>query len=134
MDRLWAFVIGQAFAAEIDQLVLAGLHAILQHNERGNFFAVELIGNANRSGGRNGGMLIEDFVDFAWVDILAAANDHVTLTIDDEKESFPVPISNVTRMEPAVAKSARRCFRLLEITLQNVFPAQYNFTKLPVRN
>src|SRR5437588_795960 len=90
--------------------------------------------NADRRGCGDRGMLIEHFVDFAWINILAAANNHVALAIDDEEESILVPITNIAGMKPAVAKGLLSSFGILEITFQNVVAAQNDFSKFPVRN
>src|SRR5437588_3112413 len=90
--------------------------------------------NADRRGCGDRGMLIEHFVDFAWINIFAAANNHVALAVDDEKESILVAITNIAGMKPAVAKGLLSSFGTLEITFQNVLAAQHDFSEFPVAN
>src|ERR1043166_2771183 len=69
-------------------------------------------------------MLIKNFVDFARVNVFAAANDHVALAIDNKEEAIFVAIANVAGMKPAIAKRDGSCFGIAVIAFQNVFTAQ----------
>src|SRR6266536_6108311 len=117
MNRLGAFVICEIFPAMIDQILLGDLCSILQHDERGNFFPVERVGNADgcRRGDRR--MLIEHFINLARINIFATANDHVGFAVHDVKESILVAIADIASMKPAVAERLFGCRGILEITL-----------------
>jgi hypothetical protein len=47
-------------------------------------------------------VLVEDLLDLARVDVVAAADDHVLLAVDDEEVAVLVDAGHVARVEPAV--------------------------------
>src|SRR5688572_23416014 len=78
-------------------------------------------------------MLIKNFVNFTWIDVFTTSNDHVALTVNDEKEPINVAIANISRMKPAVPKRFRSRAVVLVITFQDVFTAQHYFAQLTIR-
>src|SRR3712207_5380400 len=48
------------------------------------------------------GVLVEDLLDLARVDVVAAADDHLLLAVDDEEVAVLVDLAHVARPEPAV--------------------------------
>jgi hypothetical protein len=47
-------------------------------------------------------VLVEDLLDLARVDVVAAADDHLLLAVDDEEVAVVVDLAHVAGAEPAV--------------------------------
>src|SRR5919202_2017806 len=66
-----------AVAAELPELVLVERGALLHDDPRADLLAVALVRHADHLDVLDRGMRVEEFLDLARVDVLAAANDHV---------------------------------------------------------
>src|SRR6185436_19942309 len=108
----------------LDQFLLSRLHSVFENNEGRHLFAVKLIGNTDGGSGGHRRVLIENFINFARIDVLASANDHVGLAIDDVKEALLVTIANVAGVKPATPKRTFGRFGIFEIAFENVFASQ----------
>jgi hypothetical protein len=104
-----------------DQFFFRRAHSIFQYNECGDFFTIERIRNSDCSGRSDCRMRVENFINFARIDVLAAANDHVGFAIDDVKKAVLVAITNIACVKPSATKRALGRLRVFEVSLQNIF-------------
>ena len=75
-------------------------------------------------------MLEEDVLDFARIDVLAAADDHVLLAVDEEEVAVRVDVADVSRVEPPAAEGFRGRVRVPEVADHDVRPAEADFATL----
>src|SRR3954462_6960201 len=102
-------------AAESYNLLFGRLRAIFEDDKGCDFFAVKLIGHTDSRGCGDSLMLEKNFVYLARVDVLAAADNHVGLAINDIEETIRVSVSNIVCVKPTIAKSVCGCFTVLVI-------------------
>ena len=78
-DVAGVFVGREAVFDERADVVGAGVVVGSEYDRGGDLFAECLVGDADDGGFEYGGVLVEDFLDFAWVDVKAAADDQFFL-------------------------------------------------------
>src|SRR3954447_17209715 len=84
------------------QLVLGDVLAVLERDRGADLLAELLVRDADHRRLGHRGMLVEDLLDLARIDVVAAADDHVLLAIDDEEVAVLVDLGHVAGVEPAV--------------------------------
>src|SRR5829696_7900146 len=94
---------GDALLDEVAHVVLTRVRALLEHDRRADLLAHLLVGHRHDRGLGDGGVLVEHLLDLARVDVVAAADDHVLLAVDDEEVAVLVDLRHVPGAEPAVA-------------------------------
>ena len=80
----------------------------MQAVEAGAGLAAQLVVDADDGGFADARELIDELFDFARVDVLAHADDHVLEAIDDVDVALFVGAGDVARMEPAAAQRVLR--------------------------
>src|ERR1039457_6419338 len=89
---------------------------IVSQSGRDQDLALDFVWNRDHHGLRNTGMLLEPFLHFAGIDVLAAAYEHVIDTPDEIVEAARIAAHHVTGVVPAVPDPDRRLSRQIEIT------------------
>ena len=84
LDRRRAFEVGQAVAAEVDQLGLVGGLPGPQHHQRLDRLSPALARNADDGHLRHRRVLVETVLDLDRADIFPAGDDHVLLPVGDD--------------------------------------------------
>src|SRR5690349_19548165 len=80
-------------------------------------------------------MLVDDLLHLARVDVVAAADDQLLLTVDDEEATVLVDPADVARVEPPVRVDRRlRRVRTVPVALHDVVPADRDLTHLVARH
>src|SRR5204863_8149507 len=102
-DEPRVLVSRDALLHEVADLVGGSFRAFLERYGRANLLAEVLVRNPDDRGFPNGGMLVEDLLDLARVDVVAAADHKLLLSVDDEVVAVLVDGSDVAGVEPAVA-------------------------------
>src|ERR1700686_1541421 len=90
LDATWNLVTGQRSTAVRDQVIHTERDAGFQHDTRHDQLAPLGIGYAEYCGLANGRVCVEDGLDLAGIDVLAARDDHVLPAVQDVQ--IPVPI------------------------------------------
>src|SRR5262249_44320813 len=73
-------------------------------------------------------MTVENLVNFARIDVIAAGDDQFLLAVDDEQIAFVIEVPDIARVDPAVANRLRCFFRTIAITLDHLRTADPDFT------
>src|SRR3546814_14088075 len=68
-------------------------------------------------------MFTDDVLDFARVDVEAAADDHVPGAIDDAQEAIGIAHRDIAAVQPATGKRLRSQFRVVAIAVSDNRPA-----------
>src|SRR5687767_15967471 len=79
-------------------------------------------------------MLVEHLINLSRVDVFPAANNHVTLPVNDVVKAISVPVADIACVKPAIPESSRSRVRVLVITLQDVLAPQHYLSELAVRH
>src|SRR5690606_20537755 len=83
------------------QLGLGRVGSILEKGHGLDLFAEFFVLDPYHGCFGHGWMLVQQFFDFARVDVVATAEDHVLLTADDVQITVFVEVANIARVEPA---------------------------------
>jgi hypothetical protein len=75
-------------------------------------------------------VLEEHLLDLPRVDVVAAADDHVLLAVDDEEVAVRVHLRDVARVEPATPHRLGRGVVALEVALHDVVAADHDLADL----
>src|SRR5712691_6622052 len=101
-----------------------------QHDDGVDFLAADLVGAADDRCRLDAGVFEQDVLDLARVDVLAAANDHVLLSVDEEEVAVLVDVADVSRVEPPAAEGFRGRVRVPEVADHDVGPAEADLASL----
>src|SRR5664280_2124936 len=123
-DLAWVLVRRHLLFAVDDHLVRRRTRSRLERYKGHDLFAEPLVRAADDGGLGDGGVGVEDLLDLARVDVVAAADDQILLPVDDEQEVLVVLIAQVAGVEPAAAERLLGLRRLLVVPLGDVVPAQ----------
>src|SRR5688572_17823977 len=63
------------------------------------------------------------FFEFAWIDIVSAAKDHVVFTVNDGEIAFVIHHADIAGVEPTISKRLGGCFGAFIVPLHNIRPA-----------
>src|SRR5262245_59370039 len=88
-------------AAEIADFLRARRRARTQHDAGAELLAVLFIGYAHALHVEHLGMAIQEFLHFAWIDVLTAANHHVLGPADDAAVPGLVDDGKIPAVHPA---------------------------------
>src|SRR6266536_2430003 len=97
------FVVSDLAFAEVLYFCSGGLYAGFEFDPGDDLFAIFGIGNANDLKVADLGMGVEEFLNFAWVDVFATADDHVFDASNDVDVAFGVHGCQVSSMHPVGA-------------------------------
>src|SRR5258708_19017852 len=100
--RTWMGIGRAVVEREAAQLILARLGAGLGHHEGDRQLVLDLVGHRHDADLGHVGMLAQQLLDLAGIDVLAAALEHVVGTADEEHEAVLVAPHHVARVVPAV--------------------------------
>src|SRR5207249_1633971 len=107
----------KAFFAERDDVRLRRGLAGLQDHEYLDGLAAVRVRDADRGRLSDGRMHEEDLLDFSRVHVVARAEDHVLLAIDDVEISVLVHSREIAREQPSVAEHRRGLLRLVPVAI-----------------
>src|SRR5262249_17037057 len=86
---------GEPAVAEIDDLLNSRILAGMQHDTGSRRLAPLIVGHAHHRHLEDLGMLCEHALDLGRIDVLAAADDHVVLAIDQMQEALLAGVAHV---------------------------------------
>src|SRR5439155_7764 len=89
--------------------------------------------DADRGRLSDGRMHEEDLLDFSRVHVVARAEDHVLLAIDDVEISVLVHPREIAREQPSVAEHRRGLLRLVPVALHDLGTADRELTDIALR-
>ena len=79
-------------------------------------------------------MLVQHLLDLARVDVVAAADDHVFLAVDDEEVAVLVHRGHVAGVEPAALHDLLGGVRAAQVALHDVVAADHDLADLALRD
>ena len=124
---------GDALAAELDELRLAGGVAGLQGDERLRALSPLLVGDGDDRALHHRRVLSHALLDLDRRDVLPARDDDVLLPIAELDVPVGVPDGEVAGVEPAAPEGLRGRVGLLEVALHDVVAAHHDLAqRLPV--
>src|ERR1700688_1808851 len=126
---------GQTFSTELRQFLLGDLMPRLDLDKSDGHFAPVVIRNPDDRSSHDGGMGVENILDLAGIDILAAADDHVLAPALNAAISVLVETPQIAGVKPAFGIDCRsRRFRIVEIVLHDGVSASADFADLSDRH
>src|SRR4051794_27425863 len=121
---------GDLLLAVVAQLLGGGLVTLLQGHDGDHLLAELGVRHPDHRRLGDRGMLVEDLLDLARIDVVAGADDHVLLAVDDEEVPVLVDLRQVAAVEPAVADRLARGIGPVPIALHHVVPADDDLADL----
>jgi len=126
---------GQTFSTELRQFLLGDLMPRLDLDKSDGHFAPVAIRNPDDRSSHDGGMGVENVLDLAGIDILAAADDHVLAPALNAAISVLVETPQIAGVKPAFGIDCRsRRFRIVEIVFHDGVSASADFADLSDRH
>src|SRR5579883_219269 len=101
LDVPWDLVVGDLALTELLDLLRRGALALAQLDPGADLLAVLRIGHADHLHVLHLGMAVQELLDLAGIDVLAAADDHVLQPADDVDVAFGIHRREVAGMHPA---------------------------------
>src|SRR5262245_19153926 len=123
LNRRRALEAGDVLPAELDDVLLAGLRALLERDECLGTLPPLLIRNRHHRAFEDGRVLGDGLLDLDGRDVLSAGDDDVLLAIATLDVAVGMPDADVPRVEPAAPEGLRSGIGLLEVTLHDVVAA-----------
>src|SRR5215813_11780479 len=102
------------------------------HN-RVHRFTPRRIGHPEDGGFQDSRMLVEDFFDLGTVDVLAAGDDHILGTIDEENVALSIHATEIAAVIPPMTESVGGLFRFVPVALHDIRAAHDDFADLAWR-
>src|ERR1022692_2891465 len=124
---------GDPLLHERPQLVRGRGRSRLDRDGGADLLAQLVMGDPDDSGLGDRRVLVQDLLDLARVDVVAAANDQLLLAVHDEEVAVLVHPGEVTRAEPAVRDRLGRRLGLPPVALHHVVPADRDLADLAGR-
>ncbi|SKX89200.1 Uncharacterised protein [Mycobacteroides abscessus subsp. abscessus] len=78
-----------------------------QYDDRRDFFAVVAVGYADDCGFDHIGMLIEDFLHLAGIDVVTTTDDQILDAVDDPQIAVDIDLAEIACAEPTVVRQCR---------------------------
>ncbi len=123
-----------ATAEDADLLFVAGL-ARGQHDPGAELLPHQRVGDAHHLHVGDLGMAVEEFLDLARIDVLAAADDHVLDPPDDVAVALLVDGADVAGVHPAVGVDRLgRPLRIVPVAEHHRIAAGAELARLPARD
>ena len=116
---LGALTAAEAFLAQRDQLFGADALAGVEFDHRLHRLAPLLVGDADDGAVAHRRVGPDHLLDFARVDVEAAADDHVLLAVGDVEVAVGVEVADVAGVQPAVDDRLRGLVRRLVVALHH---------------
>ena len=135
IDVAGCFEATQLAFTELEELLLVGLCARLEGDERDDILAEVMIGDAQRRGFQDRGMTHQNIVDLPGGDVHPSFDDQFLGPADDEHIAILVDVSQVAGAQPSVGTEYRGSpLRILVIAGHDARPAKMDFARsLPAR-
>ena len=105
----------------------------MRGNERQRLLPAPRVGHPDHRHFLDSGILIENLLDLARIDVDAVDQQHVLFSICDVKVTVRVAVSDVARQQPAVAHGLRRGGGLAPVAQHDVGAAHTDFPRLAGR-
>jgi len=80
------------------------------------------------------GMRDNHFLEFAGIDVVAAAEDHVLFAVNDRKKTFGIHHADVAGVKPAVTKGFGGRLGAVVITFHHVVAADHDLAAFAARH
>src|SRR5262245_40173643 len=109
--------------AELDDLLLARMRALLERDERLGALPPLLVRNRHHRALEDGRVLGDGLLDLDGRDVLSTGDDDVLLAVAELDVAVGVPDTDVPRVEPAAPERLGRGVGLLEVALHDVVAA-----------
>src|SRR4029078_1140648 len=93
---------GDLVAGERAQFLRGRAGVRLQRHGRADFLAEVVVGYPDHGHLAHRRVLVQDFLDLAWVDVVAAPDDHVLLAVDNVEVAVLVDLGQVSAAAPDV--------------------------------
>ena len=104
-----------------------------RHHDRGDVLAEHLVRHADDGRFEDRRVLVQHLLDLARVDVVAAADDHLLLAIDEEQVAVLVEVAEITGGEPALAVDrGRRRVRVVPVAADDRRSAELHLTHAPL--
>src|SRR5437016_10213226 len=120
LDETWILVVGHVLFRPGHQFDFCDGRTILNDNKRFDLFPVTIVRHTDDGCQAHCRMRHQHLFDLAWVDVEAAANNHILHSVDDVEVAIFVAPPNIAGMEPAMAHRFGGCIGALVITLHYV--------------
>ena len=104
----------------------------MQRHKQHGLFAVDRVGPADDCGLGDLGQLVDDRLDLAGVDVLAAADDHVLCAVDQNQITVLVQPADVPGVQPAVDNRIGRLLGPVQVAAHDVRALDHNLTGLTI--
>src|SRR5713226_915864 len=109
---------------------LGEIHGVSQYEHCMDLFSANLVEAAHDGSSLDPRVLEQHVFDLARVDVLAAADDHVLLAVDEEVVPVLIDVADVARVQPATANRVGSRLRIAEIAQHDVPAAEANLAAL----
>src|SRR3954462_13629221 len=119
-DLARVLVAGDLLLHEALELVGGDVLPLLEDHGGADLLAHRLVGHADHRGLEHALVLVEDLLDLARVDVVAAADDQLLLAVDDEEVAVLVDLAHVAGVEPAVDDPLVGFLGLVPVALHDV--------------
>src|SRR5690606_5895974 len=111
LNKARIFIGRDARAAPLDKFFFGELRALFKDDESLYLFAETIVRNTNYGDERNSRVRDDELFKLARIDVVAAAQDHIFLAVNDRQESILVHRADIAGVKPTVAKGLCRCLR-----------------------
>ena len=121
--------------AERSNLVGVGRGAVPEHDPGADLFSVLLVGHAEHLHVGDLGVRVEEFLNLAWIDVLAAPDHHVLHSSDDVAVTLGVKRRQIAGMHPAVGVNGLgRLVGVVPVALHHRVAPGAEFARRPWRH
>src|SRR5437762_2050689 len=131
LDRPRFLIAGQVLPAESIYFLLSYCHARTQCYDRLDTFAPQWVGNTDHCDFVDRRVLEQDLLDLPWVDIIASANDHIFLTVEQVEVALCIHHTDIARMQPSPSQRLSRFVRSIPVPHHDNASSCGNFANLP---
>src|SRR5205807_8849459 len=131
LDRPWFLIAGQVLPAEGIYFLLSYRHARTQCYNRLDTFAPQWVGNTDHCDFVDRRVLEQDLLDLPRVDIIASANDHIFLTVEQVEVALCIHHTDIACMKTSPSQRLSRLVRSISVH-RHIQPYLFcNFDKIP---
>src|SRR5262245_13028756 len=124
---LWHFEIGQELLGKGDDVRFFELLSGPRHDDGADLLTHHLVGHADDSDLEDRRMRSKCIFDLNAIDVLAAAIDHIFLSIDDVDQTLLVDSGHIAGVEPSVDEGIGRRFGFIPVALHDIRSANEQF-------
>src|SRR5712691_2305993 len=132
LDRSRLLIASQVLPAESMHFLLCYHHVSTQGNDRLDTFAPNWVGNADYRDFIDRRVREQDLLYFPWIDIIAAANDHIFLTVEQVEVALLIHHTDIAGMQPSSSQGVSRFSRPVPVPCHDNASSCDNFSNLPI--